>query len=126
MPYWNEMPGAGEPSPLNRSRRKAMKHSLLLGPIICAPWAIEVSKPYSGDPLTFFMNVFAGIFVAGPFFGLIVLSPFLGWFYQWRLIRYREKNGISHPGAHSYHGDKWLELDEDDPVRREVEDRLRR
>lgn len=78
MPYWNEIPGAGEPAPLNRSRRKAIKHSILIGIIICAPWAIKVSKPYSDDPISFAMNVFAGIFVAGPLFGLFAISPILG------------------------------------------------
>jgi len=124
MPYWNEIPGAGEPAPLNRSRRKAIKHSLLLGPIVCAPLIINMAKPYSGDPLSYAMNIFAGFFVFGPFFGIMVISPALGFFYQWRLIRRREKDGISHPRAHSYGGDKWLELDDDDPLRNEVDSRL--
>jgi hypothetical protein len=124
MPYWNEIPGAGEPGPLNRSRRKAMKHSIFLGIITCTPWAIAGSKPYSNNTFFYVMSVFAGIFVAGPFFGLMVISPILGLFYQWRLIRYRERNGIPHPTPHSYRGDKWLELDDDDPLRNEVDSRL--
>ena len=54
----------------------------------------------------------------------MLLGPLLGWFYQWRLIRYRERNGIPSPIPHSYGGDKWLELDNDDPLRAVVDARL--
>ena len=70
------------------------------------------------------LNVVAA-FIGGPFIGLMLFGPILGWFYQWRLIRYRERNGIPDPTPHSYGGDKWLELDDDDPLRAEVDAQLK-
>jgi hypothetical protein len=85
----------------------------------------QVSKSNSDGILMLFLNTIAGVFFVGPFLGLVVIGTFLGWFYQWRLIRYREENGIPHPSPHSYGGDKWLELDDDDPLRVEIDARLR-
>lgn len=127
MPYWNEVPGAGRPAPLNKSRRKGCKHGILLGVIISTIYSVkQAANSYAADPLMAALNLFAGVFIAGPLLGLYLLAPVLGWFYQWRTIAYRERNGIPHPGAHSYGGDKWLELDDDDPLRDDLDQRLRR
>jgi hypothetical protein len=126
MPYWNEIPGAGEPSPLNRSRRRGLKHGLFAG--IAIMLISEINKAIShknDDPVMAVLNLVAAVFVVGPLFGLMVLGPFLGFFYQWLLIRNRERNCISRPSSHSYGGDKWLELDDDDSLRADVEARLR-
>jgi hypothetical protein len=126
MPYWNEIPGFGTPRPLNRSRRRGVKHGVLAGFALgVALSAYQGVKSNSDSPLMLLLNTIAGAFIFGPILGLYLFSPFLGWFYQWRLIRYRKKNGIPHPSPHSYGGDKWLELDDDDPLRAEVDASLR-
>ena len=126
MPYWNEIPGAGErPTPWNRSRRKGNKHGMALGIAIMSVYAVKQgSDTYSAHPLMATLNLIAAICVAGPLGGFMLLGPLLGWLYQWRLIRYRERNGIPSPTPHSYGGDKWLELDNDDPLRAVVDARL--
>ncbi len=98
---------------------------MILGIAIMSAYAVkQVGDTYSGDPLMATLNLIAAIFVAGPFMGLVLLGPLLGRLYQWRLIRYRERNGIPSPTPHSYDGDKWLELDDDDPLRAEIDARL--
>lgn len=101
-----------------------MKHAVISGALLGLVYSIhQSSTTYAQDPLMSVLNAIAGIFVAGPLFGLFVLSPPLSWFYQWRTIRSRERRGIPHPTPHSYRGDKWLEPDEEDPVRADVDKR---
>lgn len=126
MPYWNEIPGAGQPRPLNRSRRTAMRHGILAGFAFGTLVSVYMSyRDNSDGHMMTVLNMIAGVFVFGPFTGLALFAPFLGIIYQWRLIRHREKNGIPHPTPHSYGGNKWLELDDDDPLRLEVDMRIR-
>ena len=68
MPYWNEIPGAGErPTPWNRSRRKGNKHGMALGIAIMSVYAVKQgADSYSDDPLMATLNLIAAIFVAGP------------------------------------------------------------
>ena len=125
MPYWNEIPGAGGPAPLNKSRRKSLKHGIFLGVILSAIYSVkQASEAHTGDPLMTALNLFAGVFIVGPLSGFMVIGPLLGWFYQWRLITYRRRHGLPSPSPHSYGGDIWLELDEDDPLRAAVDARL--
>jgi len=126
MPYWNEIPAAGRP--LNRSRRKGAKHAIVFG-VIAGPTAFITAAIVKSDGLSAKLifellggAILGGIF--GAYGSLMLLSPLLGFIYQWRLIRYREKNGIPHPTPHFWSGDKWLELDDDDPLRNEVDSRL--
>lgn len=128
MPYANEMPGAGG-GPANRSRRKGEKHALIIG-AIAGPLAGITATLLKGNSVSAglmleLLGAAIGGAIAGAYGSLLLLSPLLGFFYQWRLIRYRERNGIPHPTPHSYRGDKWLELDDDDPLREEVDARLR-
>ena len=98
---------------------------MVLGIAITSVYAVKQNaEAYSDNPVMATLNLIAAFFVAGPLGGLMLLGPLLGWFYQWRLIRYRERNGIPSPTPHSYGGDKWLELDDDDPLRAEVDARL--
>jgi len=84
----------------------------------------QASEAYTGGPLMTALNLFAGVLIVGPLSGFMVIGPLLGWLYQWRLISYPRRHGLPSPLPHSYGGDIWLELDEDDPLRGAVDARL--
>lgn len=127
MPYANEIPGHG--GAVNTSRRRGEKHALIFGAIAGPSAAVTVTLIKANAISAGLVFELIGSLILGAIIGsymsLMIMSPILGFFYQWRLIRYREKSGIPHPSPHSHGGDKWLELDDDDPLRDQVDARLK-